>query len=106
MTMPESNALEVLEAQPLIPDAVKCSEALRHISAKLMQSQDNDIIVLHADMEELDYDICSDAFTVVRRAFPNNRVLMLPKEITLNLFTKEQIQEIVDNLNKFLDELN
>lgn len=106
MTMPKSNALEVLEAQPLAPDAVKCSEALRHISEKLMQSQDNDIIVLHADMEELDYDICSDAFTVVRRAFPNNRVLMLPKEITLDLFTRQQVQQIADNLNNFLAELD
>lgn len=106
MTMPESSALEALEAQLLTPDAVKCGEALRHISTKLMQSQDNDIVVLYVDMEELDFDMCSDVFTVVKRTFPNNRVLMLPKEITLDLFTKEQMQQIADNLNNFLAELD
>lgn len=66
----------------------------------------NDIIVLWVDINEIDIDTANRIYCTIQDKLPNHKVLMLPKEITINTFTKEQIQEIANNLNNFLAELD
>lgn len=67
----------------------------------------DEVIVIRFNDKELDYDMVKNAFDLVTRKFPDNKVIALPSEVSINTYSKEECKELLDsiknNIDKFLN---
>lgn len=64
-----------------------------------------DIIVMRFDIEKLNLDEAYDIFLDIQKKFPKHKVLAMPNGISLQFLDKEELQNIVDHIVNFMEEL-
>lgn len=76
------------------------------IKMEQMEINDNDILVLYADLEKLSPKLASQFFDIVKRKI-NKEVLAiaLPNEMFLEKVKKEYLIKYRDRLNEYIDKL-
>lgn len=76
------------------------------IKMEQMEINDNDILVLYADLEKVSPKLASQFFDIVKRKI-NKEVLaiVLPNEMFLEKVKKEYLIKYRDRLNEYIDKL-
>lgn len=64
-----------------------------------------EIIVMRFDLEKLDLDEAYNIFLNIRKNFPQHKVVAVPNEISLQFLDKKELQNIVDHIVNFMEEL-
>ena len=57
----------------------------------------DDVIIVTVDPDKWDFEQCAGAYESIRKMFPDNRVLMTAKGITVDSYSK---QEVIDLLTE------
>ena len=72
---------------------------------QIEQHKPAEIIVMRFDLEKLDLDEAYNIFLNLQKKFPEHKVLAVPNEISLQFLDKKELQNIVDHIVNFMEEL-
>ena len=50
----------------------------------------DDVIIVTVDTEKWDFEECAGVYESIRKVFPDNKVLMIAKGITVESYTKQK----------------
>lgn len=74
---------------------------------KILNMKPNDIMVLRFSLENLDLDVIDTFFKCCKKVIPPYASLIaIPDEIILDTCTKEDLKNIINNIQKMIDEDN
>lgn len=75
------------------------------IDLSTLNPKSTEVIIMRFDMEKLDLDEAYNIFLNIRKNFPKHKVLAVPNEISLQSLDKKELQNILDHIAKFMEEL-
>lgn len=72
---------------------------------ELCNPSKDEIIVVKYKFGELSISEIKERFDLLRRAFPDNAVIVIPDSMTLDVLNKSKLRELRDNLLQMIDKL-
>ncbi len=65
---------------------------------EIMNPKPSEIVVLYFNTKDFNVDMVNAMFEIVRKRFPNNRIVALPDKMSLKDFGKEVLLEHLNNI--------
>lgn len=75
------------------------------IDISTLNPKPTEIIIMRFDIEKLDLDEAYNIYLDIQKKFPEHKVLAIPNGVSLQTLDKEELQNIVNHIVNFMEEL-
>lgn len=75
------------------------------IDISTLNLKPTEVIIMRFDIEKLALDGAYNIFLDIQKKFPEHKVLAIPNEVSLQTLDKEELQNVLDCVVKFMEEL-